>query len=169
MRASKKHADKLSRISALPKSDLSPDKGKAGFQEGQAVELLICDRTDIGYRAIIENTCEGLLYQNEVFQTLRKGQHVTGFIKKLRDDGKIDLCLQKPGAEKVDEVAVKIMDKLKAHAGFIAVDDKSPPEVIYRLFGASKKTYKKALGALYKKRLILIETDGIRLVKKGGS
>ena len=135
------------------------------FEEGESVDLLICDLTDIGYKAIINNSCEGLLYRNEVFQTLRKGQHIAGFIKKVRDDGKIDLCLQKPGAEKVDDVSKKIIDILKAQGGFIALDDKSPPEVIYRLFGASKKTYKKAIGALYKKRLILVESTGIRLAK----
>jgi predicted RNA-binding protein (virulence factor B family) len=91
------------------------------------------------------------------------------FIKtRCFSDGKVDLCLQKPGAEKVDDVSEKILYKLKAQGGFIALDDKSPPEDIYRLFGASKKTYKKAIGALYKKRLILIECDGIRLAKKGG-
>jgi len=130
------------------------------------VELLIGDRTDIGYRAVINNSREGLLYKTEVFQTLRKGQHIAGFIKKVRDDGKVDLCLQRPGAEKVDDVAEKIIDKLKAQGGSIALDDKSPPEVIYRLFGASKKTFKKAIGALYKKRRILIESSGIRLAKK---
>ena len=169
MRAIKKIADKSNPIVASPKLDKSPDKGQDEFQEGQSVELLICDRTDIGYRAIINNTREGLLYENEVFQPLRKGQHIAGFIKKVRDDGKVDLCLQKPGAEKVDEVAGKIIDKLKAQGGFIALDDKSPPEVIYSLFGVSKKTYKKAIGSLYKKRLILIETAGIRLVNKGGT
>jgi hypothetical protein len=164
----KKIADKRSRIVAPPKLEKVPDKGHVEFEEGQSVELLICDRTDIGYNAIINNTREGLLYENEVFQPLRKGQHIAGFIKKVRNDGKVDLCLQKPGTEKVDEVAVKIIDKLKAQGGFIALDDKSPTEVIYRLFGVSKKTYKKAIGTLYKKRLILIETAGIRLVKKDG-
>jgi uncharacterized protein len=164
----KKLADKRNRIVASPGLDKFHNEGHVEFQEGQSVELLICDRTDIGYRATINNSSEGLLYKNEVFQTLRKGQHIAGFIKKVRDDGKVDLCLQKPGAEKVDDVSKKIIDTLKAQGGFIALDDKSPPEVIYRLFGASKKTYKKAIGALYKKRLILIESDGIRLTKKGG-
>jgi predicted RNA-binding protein (virulence factor B family) len=165
-RSAKKLSDKVERIAAPPKSDRVPDEGPAEFQEGQSVELVISDRTDIGYKAIIDNYREGLLYKNEVFQTLKKGQHIAGFIKKVRDDGKVDLCLQKPGAEKVDAVSGKILDKLKAQGGFIAVDDKSPPEVIYRLFGASKKTYKKAIGALYKKRLILIESGGIRLAGK---
>jgi predicted RNA-binding protein (virulence factor B family) len=145
--------------------DKIPDKRPDEFEEGQSVELLICDRTEIGYTAIINDSREGMLYKNEVFQTLKKGQHIKGFIKKVRDDGKIDLCLQKPGPEKVDEVSGRIIDKLKARGGFISVTDYSSPEIIYRLFGVSKKTYKKAIGALYKKRRILIESNGIRLVK----
>jgi predicted RNA-binding protein (virulence factor B family) len=148
-------------------SDKFPDKQPVEFQEGQEVDLVIGDRTEIGYKAFINNSGWGMLYKNEVFQALRKGQHIKGFIKKVREDGKIDLCLQKPGPEKVDEVSGRIVDKLKAEGGFISVSDKSPPELIYRLFGVSKKTYKKAIGSLYKKRLILIEGDGIRLVKKG--
>jgi predicted RNA-binding protein (virulence factor B family) len=144
-----------------------PDKQPVVFQQGQSVELVIGDRTEIGYKALINNSREGMLYRNEVFQTLRKGQRIPGFIKKVRDDGKIDLCLQKPGPEKVDEVSEKIVDKLKAQDGFISVTDKSAPEIIYGLFGVSKKTFKKAIGALYKKRLILIESNGIRLIKKG--
>jgi uncharacterized protein len=161
----KKLAKESSHIVASPKSGEIPDKRQSEFQEGQSVELLICELTEIGYKAIINNSREGLLYRNEVFQTLRKGQHITGFIKKVRDDGKVDLCLQKPGAEKIDEVSGKIIDKLKAQGGFIALDDKTPPEVIYRLFGVSKKTFKKAIGSLYRKRLIQIERSGIRLAK----
>jgi len=161
-----KPSDGRSRIPAARKSDgvsaLEPDE----FQEGQEVELLISDRTEIGYKATINNAREGLLYKNEVFQPLRKGQHVAGFIKKVREDGKIDLCLQKPGPENVDAVSERILARLNSHGGFIPLDDKSPPELIYRLFGTSKKTFKKALGALYKKRLIIIESAGIRLAKK---
>ena len=167
VRAVKKLSDKRNRTVDSPKPEMVIDNELAEFQEGQSVELLIGDRTEIGYKAVINNSGEGLLYKNEVFQTLRKGQHIAGFIKKVRDDGKVDLCLQKPGAEKIDEVSGKILDALKAQGGSIAVDDKSPPEVIYRLFGASKKTFKKAIGALYKKRLILIESSGIRLAKSG--
>lgn len=144
-----------------------PDKQPAEFQEGQSVELVIGDLTELGYKALINDSRWGVLYRNEVFQTLRKGQRITGFIKKVRDDGKIDLCLQRPGHEKVDEVSETILDKLKARGGFISATDKSAPEIIYGLFGVSKKTFKKAIGALYKKRLILIESNGIRLIKKG--
>jgi len=144
--------------------DKLPDKQPIGFEEGQSVELVIGERTDLGYKAMINNSEWGMLYKNEVFQPLRKGQQIKGFIKKLRDDGKIDLCLQKPGHEKVDEVSEKIIDKLKAAGGFVSVTDKSPPEIIYSLFGVSKKTYKKAIGSLYKKRLISIENEGIKLI-----
>jgi len=88
-----------------------------------------------------------------------------GYIKKLRDDDKIDLCLQKPGFEHVDDFAQKILDTLAKHGGTISVGDKSSPETIYELFSVSKKTYKKAIGTLYKKRLITIEENGIRLKK----
>jgi predicted RNA-binding protein (virulence factor B family) len=144
--------------------DKVPDRQPVGFQEGQSVDLVIGTRTDLGYNAMINNSQWGMLYENEVFQQLGKGQQIKGFIKKVRDDGKIDLCLQKPGHEKVNEVAEKIVDKLRAAGGFLAVTDKSPPEIIYGLFGVSKKTFKKAIGALYKKRLILIENKGIKLI-----
>ena len=144
--------------------DKLPDKQPIEFQEGQSVELVIGERTDLGYKAIIDNTQEGMLYKNEVFQPLRKWQCIKGFIKKVRDDGKIDLCLQKPGPEKVDEVSEKIIDKLREAGGFVSVTDKSQPEIIYDLFGVSKKTYKKAIGALYRKRRIIIESNGIKLL-----
>lgn len=143
------------------------NKETVEFEEGQEVDLIIGDRTEIGYKAVINKVREGILYRNEIFQPLRKGQHIAGFIKKVRDDRKIDLCLQKPGPEKVDKVSGDIIDKLAEQGGFISVTDHSPPELIYRLFGVSKKTFKKAVGALYKKRLILLEGDGITLLKKG--
>jgi predicted RNA-binding protein (virulence factor B family) len=159
----KKGADKSGGIVAPRRSDEPSDAGTLEFREGQSVELLIGSPTEIGYTALIDRSREGLLYKSEVFQNLRKGQRIAGFIKKVRDDGKIDLCLQRPGRETVDEVSGRILDALKAHGGFMAVTDKSAPGIIYSMFGASKKTYKKAIGALYKKRLILIERAGIRL------
>jgi predicted RNA-binding protein (virulence factor B family) len=157
--------EKRNRIVASSKLGRFLDKSPVDFREGQPVDLLIFRRTEIGYTAIINNSRRGMLYRNETFQPLSAGQRIRGFIKKVRPDGKIDLCLQKPGREKVDDVADKIMDALKKSKGFVSVTDKSPPDVIYRLFGASKKTYKKAIGALYKDRLITIEQNGIRLVR----
>jgi len=161
------HLDKrTNRIVASSKLNRFLDKQPVDFQEGQRVELLICSQTEIGYKSIIDNARWGILYKNEVFQPIKKGQRLPGFIKKVRDDGKIDLCLQRPGHEKIDEVSDKIFDTLKAQGGFIPLTDKSPAGIIYSMFGVSKKTYKKAIGALYRKRLIAIESKGIKLISK---
>jgi len=141
-------------------------KKQTGFHEGQKVKLLISDRTEMGFIAVINGTRKGMLYKNEVFQPLKIGQEIDGFIKKVRDDKKIDLCLQKPGYKAIDTLSQEIMDKLEQLSGFMAVTDKSRPKVIGDLFGVSKKTFKKAIGNLYKKRLITLEKDGIRLQEK---
>ena len=138
-------------------------KKQADFHEGQKVALLISARTKMGFTAVINGIHKGILYKNEVFQPLKIGQEIDGFIRKVRDDKKIDLCLQKPGYKSIDALSRKIMDKLQQQGGFIAVTDKSRPKVIADLFGVSKKTFKKTIGNLYKKRLITLEKDGIRL------
>jgi predicted RNA-binding protein (virulence factor B family) len=141
-------------------------KKQEGFYEGQKVALRISTRTQMGFTAVINGTHKGILYKNEVFQPLKIGQEIYGFIKKVRDDKKIDLCLQKPSYKTIDALSRKIMDKLQQQGGFIAVTDKSQPKVIADLFGVSKKTFKKAIGNLYKKRLITLEKNGIRLGEK---
>jgi predicted RNA-binding protein (virulence factor B family) len=142
-------------------------KKQAGFREGQKVALLITAQTGMGFTAVINGTHKGILYKNEVFQPLKIGQEIDGFIKKVRDDKKIDLCLQQPGYKAIDALSRKIMDELQQQGGFIAVTDKSRPKVIAELFGVSKKTYKKAIGHLYKKRLITLEKNGIRVRASG--
>jgi len=144
-------------------------KKQTGFHEGQKVALLISDRTEMGFIAVINGTQKGILYKNEVFQPLKIGQEIDGFIKKVREDKKIDLCLQKPGYNAINALSRKIMDKLEQQGGFIAVSDKCRPKVIAALFGVSKKTFKTAVGNLYKKRLITLEKDGIRLPTDGAS
>ena len=141
-------------------------KKQTGFHNGQKVALLISARNEMGFIAVINGTHKGILYKNEVFQPLEIGQEIDGFIKKVRDDKKIDLYLQKPGYKATDALSRKIMDKLQQRGAFIAVTDKSRPKVIADLFGVSKKTFKKAIGNLYKKRLITLEKDGIRLREK---
>jgi len=141
-------------------------KKQADFHEGQKVALIISARTDMGFTAVINGTHKGILYKNEVFQPLKIGQEIDGFIRKVRKDKKIDLCLQEPGYRAIDALSRKIMDKLQQQGGFIAVTDKSRPKVIADLFGVSKKTFKKTIGNLYKKRLIALEKDGIRLREK---
>jgi predicted RNA-binding protein (virulence factor B family) len=139
---------------------------KTSFKPNQRVTLLIASRTEMGFTATIDGTQEGILYKNEVFQPLKIGQQINGYIKKIRDDGKIDLSLQRPGYKAVDALTANIMYKLRHQKGFLAVTDKSRPEVIADLFGVSKKVFKKAIGNLYKKRLISLEEDGIRLTEK---
>ena len=161
------YVDKQSnRIAATTRLDRYLDNTPGNFHAGQEVELLICDQTDIGYKAIINGTHWGVLYSNEVFQPLKSGQKIKGYIKKVREDNKIDLSLHKPGYERVDDITDTILNVLKEQGGFISVTDKSSPETIHNLFGVSKKTYKKAIGAIYRKKLITIESDGIRLNTK---
>ena len=161
------YVDKQSnRIAATTRLDRYLDNTPGNFHAAQEVELLICNQTDIGYKAIINGTHWGVLYSNEVFQPLKSGQKTKGYIKKVRDDNKIDLSLHKPGYERVDDITDTILNVLKEQGGFISVTDKSSPETINKLFGVSKKTYKKAIGAIYRKRLITMESDGIRLISK---
>ena len=156
--------DKSERIVASTKLDRFLNKTPASYENGDEVDLLIARRTDLGYNAIINGAHWGVLYENQVFQRLDVGQKITGYINKMRGDEKIDLLLEKPGYEKVDGMAGEIFDLLKENDGFLAVTSKSSPEEIHNLFGMSKKNFKKALGALYRKRLVLLEDDGIRQV-----
>jgi hypothetical protein len=156
------------RIAASSKLDQFLDRTPANCKTGKKVRLMICDRTDLGYKAIVNGRHWGVLFYNDVFQPLERGQKIDGFIKQLRPDGKIDLCLHKPGFEKVTDLTEVILNHIKAQGGFMPVTDKSPPAEIYNLFGVSKKTYKMAIGALYKKRLITFENNGTKLTKQRG-
>lgn len=137
------------------------------YKEGEAVDLVIAQRTPMGFRVAINNDTWGMLYQNEVFKPLRVGQKAKGFIKKVRPDGKIDLSLQQQGFKKViDKNTVLILDKLKAENGFLPLTDKSAPELIYDVLGMSKKNFKKTIGGLYKLKLVTLKKDGVYLVSK---
>lgn len=158
------HLDEESyRIVASAKVDRYLSKEPAGYQPGEEVNILIWQKTDLGFKAIIENQFGGLLYDSEIFQPLHTGMELKAFVKQVREDGKIDLILQKPGFEKVDDFSKTLLQYIKEHEGSIALTDKSPAEDIYDTFGVSKKTFKKAVGDLYKKRLIVLHESGIRL------
>jgi len=139
--------------------DLTP----ADFEPGQEVELTVYGKTPMGYKAIVNNTHTGLIFANEVFQDLAQGEKLKGWIAALRDDGKIDLSLQPPGRERVDDLEKQIMGELVARGGFWALTDKSPAAEIYEELGVSKRTFKQTLGALLKKRLVTQTETGIRL------
>lgn len=133
------------------------------YKEGQPVELIIKGETDLGYKAIVDNKYWGVLYYNEVFQDLNRNQEVVGYIKKIRDDLRIDLSLYQLGSFGSEDIGNKILEELKAAGGYLNIDSKTSADDIYVLFGVSKKKFKMALGGLYKKRLISIKEDGIYL------
>ncbi|MFN0291743.1 CvfB family protein [Pedobacter helvus] len=135
------------------------------FEEGDAVDLLIIDKSDLGYNAIINDEFIGLLYHNEVFSIIEPGQRTKGWIKTIRVDGKIDLTLQPSGFGHVLETKDYILEELKV-VGEINLGDKSSPEEIYNRFQVSKSAFKKAIGGLYKERLITISDHQIKLVKE---
>lgn len=155
--------ERSQRIVASAKLEKFLDTQPLNVKEGEQVELLVGDQADLGYKVVINDAHWGLLFETEVFQPLRKGERVQGYIKKIRLDGKIDCGLHRPGYEKVQDMSWKILEALQNHDGFLPVTDKSSPEDIYALFGVSKKTYKKAIGALYKRKMITIGKKGISL------
>ncbi|WP_282035575.1 CvfB family protein [Saccharicrinis aurantiacus] len=157
--------DESGRIAASSKVEKYLNNLPPEYEEGQEVDIMIFQETDLGYKAIINGTHSGMLYHNEVFRDIHKGEKVKAYIKKVREDDKIDLSLEKPGYQKVDGISQDILNKLKSEDGFMLVTDKSPADEISRMFGISKKSFKKAIGALYKQRIITIEDGGIRLVK----
>lgn len=129
----------------------------------ESVELLIADKTDLGYNVIINSEYVGLLFNSEVFKPIRYGETHQGYIKQIREDGKIDVTLQKQGYGHIEESLKPIVEKLERNNGYLNLNDKSDPETIRAVFGISKKVFKKAIGALYKQRIITIKDDGIYL------
>lgn len=133
------------------------------YEQGDEVDILIWQKTDLGFKAIIENQFGGLLYDNEIFQPLYTGMRLNAFIKQVRDDGKIDLILQESGRKSVLDFSETLLNYIKDNGGQTGFHDKSPAEDIYEVFGVSKKVFKKAVGDLYKKHLVLLEPGKIRL------
>ena len=132
---------------------------------GDKVDILIADKTDLGFKAIINDQHWGVLFESEVFGEMGIGKHCKGYIKQLREDGKIDVGLTKVGYAKVDDLAERILQSLKQNQGFLPLHDKSSPEMISKILKMSKANFKKSIGQLYRKKLILIEQDGIRIVE----
>ncbi|BAN47471.1 S1 RNA-binding domain-containing protein [Metapseudomonas resinovorans] len=152
------------RITATARLDRYLDNTPPRYQPGQAVDLLVVDKTDLGYKAIIDGQHWGLIHKNEVFKFLRSGMREQGYIKELRPDGKISLSLQPVGTEAVSGLGEQIIAALRAEGGVLNLSDKSPPELISQRFGVSKGNFKKAIGGLYKQGLIRIDDDRIELL-----
>ena len=137
--------DESYRIVASAKVDRYLSKEKAAYESGQEVDILIWQKTDLGFKAIINDEYSGLLYESEIFQPLHTGMRMKAYVKQVREDGKIDLLLQKPGQAKVEDFSATLLDYIREQGGRIALNDKSPAEEIYATFGVSKKTFKKAV------------------------
>lgn len=151
------------RITATARLDRYLDKTPPNYKPGQAVELLVVERTDLGFKAIVNGKHWGLIHKNELFKFLRPGMQESGYIREVRADGKISLSLQPIGQNAADSLSEQILAKLRAEGGSLALSDKSPPELIAKLFGVSKGNFKKAIGALYKQGLIVILDERIEL------
>ncbi|WP_394203486.1 S1 RNA-binding domain-containing protein [Shewanella waksmanii] len=152
------------RIVASTKLDKFLDLTPPPYKNGQEVSLIIGGRTDLGYKAIIDHSHWGVIYNNEVFRTLKFGQRLKGFIKRVRTDDKIDLILQRGVKQELDKHATSIIFKLKQAGGFLPLNDKTDADIIYAQLGMSKKAFKKSIGGLYKGKQISIDVDGIRLL-----
>ena len=140
------------------------NKNINNLKSQQEVDLFILKQTDLGYKCLINGQYIGLLYNNEVFQELLQNQTVTGYVKSIRPDGRIDLILRAAGHLATDNISEHILKLLKQQNGRLEITDKTDPEIIYKLFNASKKKFKVALGRLYKSHLITIHENEIRLV-----
>ncbi|MEF1253879.1 MULTISPECIES: CvfB family protein [unclassified Vibrio] len=158
------YSDKASgRIVGTTKFNKLLDKTPANYTRNQQVDLIIAERSELGYKAIVEGQHWGMIFKSDVFGKLFIGKRLKGYIKNIREDGKIDLSLQKIGVGKMDELSQKVMDLLEKKGGFLPLNDKSSPEAIFAAFRTSKGTFKKTIGGLYKQGKIVIEKEGIRL------
>ena len=157
--------EKTNRLIGSSKLNQYLSKEPLNLEQGHEVDLIISHITDLGINVIINGTHKGLVYKNEVYDDkIRPGDKTKGYIKMIRPDGKIDVTLHKVGVEGIEENAQVVLDELKASKGFLRLNDNSDPEDIKTILKMSKKTFKKAVGALYRQKLIEIKEDGIYLV-----
>ncbi|MFK7925599.1 MAG: S1 RNA-binding domain-containing protein [Bacteroidia bacterium] len=133
------------------------------FEMGEEVDLLVYTKTDLGFNVIVDKTYKGLIYDNEIRQEIRIGQKLKGYVKPLREDGKLDISLDQIGHLNIEPNAQYLLAELKASEGFLSFTDKSDPNHIRERFGISKKLFKKALGTLYRRELVVLKEDGIYL------
>ncbi|WP_159799042.1 S1 RNA-binding domain-containing protein [Flavobacterium sp. MK4S-17] len=157
--------EKSNRLAGSSKISQFLDNEELTVETGEEVDLLVSHITDMGINVIINQKHKGLLYKDDVYKELRTGDKLKGYIKNIRPDNKIDVTLQKQGYEGIEPNAEKILDELRSGRGFLRLNDNSHPEDIKTVLQMSKKTFKKAIGSLYKQKLIDIKEDGIYLLK----
>ncbi|WP_221794914.1 CvfB family protein [Oceanobacter mangrovi] len=142
------------------------EEGEPLLKNGEAVKLLIAQRTDLGYKAVVNNLWWGVLHNDDIRTAIKIGMKLDGFVKRVRDDGKLDLTLEAVGFKRTQDLSGRILKKLQSGPGIMAVSDNSPSDLIEMHFGCSKRAFKQAIGRLYKERKIIIETDSIRLASE---
>lgn len=154
--------EQTGRVAATEKIDFLLSNDELTVKEKDIVELMVYRQSELGYVMIINNLHTGLLHSNEVYTTLNVGDKMQGFIKTIRPDNKIDVVLGKPGYQKVEDEAGKILRLLDENNGYLPYHDKSDPQEIYDFFGMSKKVFKMTTGALYKQQKIAFTKTGIQ-------
>jgi predicted RNA-binding protein (virulence factor B family) len=156
--------EQTGRVAATEKIESMLSNEELTVKEKDIVDLLVYRQSELGYVMIINNTHTGLLHSNEIYTTLHIGDRLEGFVKTIRPDNKIDVVLGKPGYQKVEDEAGKILRLLSENSGYLPYHDKSDPQEIYDFFGMSKKTFKMTTGNLYKQQKIAFTKTGIQLV-----
>ena len=136
------------------------------YHHGDEADLLVWQKTEMGFKVIVDNLYQGLIFDNQVFRPLHTGDRLKGYIDHIREDGKIDITIQRTGRQHTKEFADVLLQYLQDNNGYCNLGDKSPAELIADRFKVSKKAYKKAVGDLYRRRIITIEDDGIRLISE---
>ncbi len=156
--------EQSNRIAASARlDDFLYEESEGEFEVGEAVDMFVANKTDLGYKIIVNNSHWGLLHFHELVKPLKRGERLSGFIRNIREDGKLDLTLHRKARDKTDEAVDIILQQLKRSHGLVAISDKSTPEEIQECFGLSKGMFKKAVGSLYKRKMIALEKDAIRL------
>lgn len=159
------HLDEESyRIVASAKVEKYLSKEKPSFKKGDEVDIMVWQKTDLGFKVIVDNRFSGMIFSNEIFKNVCTEMKMKAYVKQVREDGKIDLQLQQGGVKKVEDFSDILLEYIRNNGGQTDINDKTDAEIIYNTFGVSKKTFKKAVGDLYKKRMIVIEENSIRLV-----
>lgn len=157
--------EETNRLVGSSKTNAFLDNSLVLLSSYDEVDLIASHPSPFGWNMIVNQKHLGLVYEDEIFQKVTPGDQLKGFVKKVRPDGKIDLTLQKHGYRAIEPNAAQILSELQASGGFIDLNDKSNPDDIKAVFQLSKKSFKKAIGSLYKAKKIVIEKDGIRLVE----
>lgn len=164
----KVYEDQQGRPVASQRLDRFLEDEAGGYSAGEEVAVVIADETDLGFKVVVNHRCWGLLYRDEVMRPLRRGQAVTAYVKRLREDNRLDVSLLPPGAARLDVVGDQVLAALRESGGYLSLGDKSSAAEIKARLRVSKSAFKQAIGRLYKRRLIVIEEGGIRLALDAG-